>query len=38
LNITLGEYQMPYFDISKEIDYQEFNEWRQKNAQNDIAS
>jgi DNA polymerase-3 subunit alpha len=32
LDITLGEYEMPYFDISKQPDYKEFTDWKQKNA------
>jgi len=38
LNITLGEYQMPYFDITKEPDYEQFREWSKGNAQSDLTS
>jgi DNA polymerase-3 subunit alpha len=38
LNITLGEYQMPYFDITKEPDYEEFNNWKKGYAKDGIAS
>jgi len=30
LDITLGEYQMPYFDITKEPDYNEFLQWTER--------
>tara|TARA_Y100000310_G_scaffold345428_1_gene464840 strand:- start:1825 stop:2865 length:1041 start_codon:yes stop_codon:yes gene_type:complete len=38
LNITLGEYQMPYFDITKEPDYEKFNNWKKGYAKDGIAS
>ncbi|MAG39541.1 hypothetical protein CMI41_01055 [Candidatus Pacearchaeota archaeon] len=38
LNITLGEYQMPYFDITKEPDCEEFNNWKKGYAKDGIAS
>ena len=38
LNITLGEYQMPYFDITTEPDYKEFTQWRKGHAQNETTS
>tara|TARA_B100001765_G_scaffold184730_1_gene129121 strand:- start:698 stop:1639 length:942 start_codon:yes stop_codon:yes gene_type:complete len=36
LNITLGQYQMPHFDITTEPDYAEFTRWVTTNGQNGL--